>query len=127
MTHASCRCIVASVRHQYSFRVVTSEGICPAVTELEASKSPECQAEGVWVDPSGVHHILLLQQFGGYETMYFHSKWKKAKAIAKLKGIRVTSVGWNPESCSDSSTGYSAAPGACLALCKARKLIIFIS
>lgn len=78
---------------------------CHAVTELEVSKLQNASAERIWVDPSGVHHIMLIQHFGNYETFYFHTKWKKVRAVGRLKGLQITSIGWNPEACSDSNTG----------------------
>ena len=85
-----------------------------AVSELEVSKAPDCCLEDIWADPSGVHHILLSKQQGHWETFYFHSKWKKARPIGKLKGVKVTSVGWNPETCTDSSTGSAILPSISL-------------
>ena len=81
------------------------------MTELEILKGPEPQATGVWTEPSGMHYIMAMQTHAGIETLYMHAKWKKARPLSKgLKGEHVTAVAWQPDSVTESSTGYN--PGA---------------
>lgn len=84
---------------------------CPAVAELEASKSPDARVRRLFVDPLARHALLTLQTGGGgggglgsltggggpqLETHYVDGGLKKARPLAKLKGLSVTSVAWGP-------------------------------
>lgn len=77
-----------------------------AVAELELSKSNGARGVRVFMDPSA-HHILATIQVGSTLEVYqFHPSWKKARPIARLRGIPVSAVAWNTQQGSAASSGY---------------------
>ena len=59
-----------------------------------------------------MHCIVAMQTQAGIETLYMHAKWKKARPLSKgLKGEHVTAVAWQPDSVTESSTGYKSSAG----------------
>ncbi|KAI8871565.1 hypothetical protein GQ42DRAFT_120639 [Ramicandelaber brevisporus] len=46
----------------------------------------------IFLDPSARHLLIVTTQL---ETYYLHSSWSKPKALAKFKGLDITSVAWN--------------------------------
>lgn len=75
------------------------------VLELELTKGPDVEASGVWTEPSGTHYIVSAKTLGGWETFYMHAKWKKARALGKLKGLRITAVAWQADYVTETTTG----------------------
>lgn len=64
--------------------------------ELElAVASHEHKIRRMFVDPLGVHILVLVQQGLSVETMYIDRKFGKPRVISKLKGVYITSVGWS--------------------------------
>jgi len=60
------------------FRVCADSKLPFAVVEIEIAKAADTEADGVWMDPSGTHHILTTKHRKGtdtlHETHYFHSR-----------------------------------------------------
>lgn len=93
---------------------LTTPPTTAAVAELEASKSSDARVRRLFVDPLGRHALLTLQTSSGggglvgslggltggggahLETFYVDGGLKKARPLAKLKGLAVTSVAWSP-------------------------------
>mmetsp|Transcript_13496 Transcript_13496/g.49091 ORF Transcript_13496/g.49091 Transcript_13496/m.49091 type:complete len:1124 (+) Transcript_13496:172-3543(+) len=83
----------------------------------------------VSVDPSARHVVVCARRSQGFENYYFclaashgssQRKAAVAKPIGKLKGHKVTAVGWNVHGMSDSSTGpviVGTAEGKLFELC----------
>ena len=66
------------------------------MTELEVAKAPDARIRRLFVDPLGLHALLTLQTGSQLETMYLDAGLKKARPLAKLRGVAVTSVAWSP-------------------------------
>lgn len=77
--------------------------ILPAVLELELSKHADVSVRGLWV--SAEHTIITLQLANVCETHYIHANWKKSRVLSKLKDVKVSCVGWNKDTQSQSTTG----------------------
>jgi len=69
--------------------------------EVELIKSTDDGIGSMFLDPSGRHLIVSMKSGENYYLMYGA---KKAKALAKLKGHKITSVGWNHRDVSETST-----------------------
>ena len=69
--------------------------------EVELVKSVEDGIGNMFLDPTGRHLIVSMKSGENYYLMYGA---KKAKALAKLKGHKITSVGWNQRAVTDNST-----------------------
>lgn len=69
--------------------------------EVELFKSVDDSIGSMFLDPSGRHLIVSMKSGENYYLMYGA---KKAKALAKLKGNKITSVGWNQRGVTDNST-----------------------
>lgn len=68
----------------------------PTVAELEVSKAADARIRRLFVDPLGLHHLLVLQSGSATEVHHVDSSFKKSKSIGKLRGVGVTSVAWGP-------------------------------
>jgi hypothetical protein len=57
----------------------------------------------VFLDNGGRHALIALKSTTGFpaETLYTHARWKKARPLAKLKGLLVTAVAWNKQQSND--------------------------
>ena len=75
------------------------------IVELELSKDPAAEATGVWLDPLGVHCLATVKLTNGFESHYWHRKWKKTRLLNKLKGLHPTAVAFHPIECTESNTG----------------------
>ena len=67
--------------------------------ELEISKATQtfdAKIRRMFVDPAGLHVLLLVQQGLTTEVMYIDQSFTKPRLIQKLKRVGVTSVAWNP-------------------------------
>jgi len=42
---------------------------------------------------------------GTVETHHLHARWQKARALAKLRDVQVSAVGWDAEGAGDDTTG----------------------
>ena len=42
---------------------------------------------------------------GAVETHHLHARWQKARALAKLRDVPVSAVGWDAEAAGDDTTG----------------------
>jgi len=69
--------------------------------EVELVKSADDGIAGMFLDPSGRHLIVSMKSADNYYLTYGA---KKAKVLTKLKGHRITSVGWNHHGVTVSST-----------------------
>ncbi len=63
-----------------------------SLSDIEISKRPEDQIHKLFLDPGGNHLIISMVTEDNY---YLHRSWKKPKAISKMKGVVVDSVGWD--------------------------------
>lgn len=68
-----------------------------AVSELEVLRSVDAQIVRFFVDPLGLHVLLVTQNGSMFETHYVSNAFKRSKPVAKLKGVNLTAVGWSPE------------------------------
>ncbi|RUP49144.1 Pep3/Vps18/deep orange family-domain-containing protein [Jimgerdemannia flammicorona] len=74
--------------------------------EVEDIEIPRKPGEGriykIFFDPTG-RHLIVTTEHG--ENFYLYERWKKAKQLARLKGVIIESIAWNPlTSTSDPST-----------------------
>lgn len=67
------------------------------VSELEVLRSVDAQIVRFFVDPLGLHVLLVTQNGSMFETHYVSNAFKRSKPVAKLKGVNLTAVGWSPE------------------------------
>ena len=70
-------------------------------TEVELMKSVDDGIANMFLDPSGCHLIVSMKSGENYYLVYGA---KKAKSLVKLKGHKITSVGWNQRAVTESST-----------------------
>jgi len=70
-------------------------------TEVELMKSVDDCITNMFLDPSGCHLIVSMKSGENYYLAYGA---KKAKSVVKLKGHKITSVGWNQRAVTESST-----------------------
>ena len=70
-------------------------------TEVELVRATDDTIAGMFLDPSGRHLIVSMKSGDNYYLVYGA---KKAKPLAKLKGHKVTCVGWNHRGVTESST-----------------------
>lgn len=75
----------------------------PAVLELELSRHADVNVRGLWV--SAEHTLIALQLGNTYENHYIHANWKKGRILSKLKDVKVSCIGWNKDTQSESTTG----------------------
>lgn len=81
------------------------------MSELELSRVPEARVTGVWMDTTANHALVAVtvgSALGSTTEMYYvHAKWKKARALSKMKqkGLRFTSVAWDHGKLSEASSG----------------------
>jgi len=64
--------------------------------------------------PVHVHSTVHARQVGtsgAVETHHLHARWQKARALAKLRDVQVSAVGWDAEGAGDDTTGC----GRCVA------------
>ena len=73
----------------------------PNEVELLASSSTDDSIAGMFLDPTGQHLLVSMKSGENYYLLY---GGKKVKPLAKLKGHRITSVGWNHHGVSENST-----------------------
>ena len=57
------------------------------------------------MDASGSHVVATIQAGGSAESFYVHAKWKKPRALAKLKSVPVTCLAWSALPAAEASTG----------------------
>ena len=69
--------------------------------EVELATSADDSIAGMYLDPSGQHLLVSLNSADNYYLLY---GGKKARPLTKLKGHRVTSVGWNHRAVTEHST-----------------------
>ncbi|XP_024543759.1 vacuolar protein sorting-associated protein 18 homolog isoform X2 [Selaginella moellendorffii] len=74
-------------------------------SELALSRGADQYVCKVFLDPSGRHCLANLRSSSGAETFYIHAKWKKVRAVSRLKGVLVNAVCWNKSQLSDYSSG----------------------
>eukprot|EP00898_Chlorokybus_atmophyticus_P003117 jgi/Chlat1/3806/Chrsp259S03935 len=67
--------------------------------------------EAIFMDPSGIHVLACVRPNaiaagqGAREFYYHHARWKKARPVARLKGLAlVTAVSWNKSHITEAST-----------------------
>ncbi|OAE21445.1 hypothetical protein AXG93_3506s1190 [Marchantia polymorpha subsp. ruderalis] len=72
--------------------------------DLSASRGVDYTVHKVFIDPGGRHSIASVCSNAGSENYYIHAKWKKPRALPKLKGWVVSAVAWNRQQISDAST-----------------------
>ncbi|BDA49156.1 Vacuolar protein sorting-associated protein 18 homolog [Coccomyxa sp. Obi] len=107
---AGTECILVATSRAVLLRYHLSVGLLP-VSELELSRVPDARVTGVWMDPTATHALVAVtlgSALGSTTEMYYvHAKWKKARALSKLKpkGLRFTSVAWNHAKLSEASSG----------------------
>jgi len=75
------------------------------VAELELSRAANAAVSAVFMDPSAAHVIACVTNDVVAENHYVHSRWRKSRLLAKLKGVAVTAVGWNGWEVSEHGTG----------------------
>lgn len=71
-------------------------GATTTVGELELSRTPDARVQALFVDPLGLHALVVMQVGGSTETLYVDASWKKARPISKLRGHVPTAVAWPP-------------------------------
>lgn len=123
---------VATSRNFLLRHDLSGDAAAPPV-ELEASKAGDAHVRRLFVDPLGRHALLTLAVGGGgggglgslggggahLETYYVDGGLKRARPLAKLRGLAVTSVAWSP-SLRPGSFRRAAGPRGCgLACCLA--------
>ncbi|KAL3143378.1 hypothetical protein ABBQ38_002206 [Trebouxia sp. C0009 RCD-2024] len=86
----------------YLIRYDLTQGTNP-VLELELSRHADANVRGLWV--SAEHTIIALQLGSTYENHYIHANWKKSRVLSKLKDVKVSCIGWNKDTQSESTTG----------------------
>ena len=59
-------------------------------------KSADARIRRLFVDPLGLHCLLLLQVGSGSEVHHVDAAFKKGKALGKLRGVGLSSVAWGP-------------------------------
>jgi len=69
--------------------------------EVELVKTADDSIANMFMDPSGRHVIVSMKSGDNYYLTYGA---KKAKVLVKLKGHRMTSVGWNRRAVTESTT-----------------------
>jgi len=69
--------------------------------EVELLAPADDGIAGMFLDPSGQHVVISMKSGENYYLLY---GGKKAKSLAKLKGHRITSVGWNQHGVTENST-----------------------
>jgi len=72
----------------------------PTEVELLAASTDDSIA-GMFLDPSGQHLVVTMKSGENYHLLY---GGKKAKPLAKLKGHKITSVGWSYHDVTENST-----------------------
>ncbi|KAL3688498.1 hypothetical protein R1sor_014807 [Riccia sorocarpa] len=72
--------------------------------DLNASRGIDYTVHKVAIDPGGRHSVASVTSSAGSENYYLHAKWKKPRALAKLKGLVVSAVAWNRQLINDAST-----------------------
>ena len=87
--------IFVATSRNFVLRHDTSGG-AGAVAELELSRSPDARVRRLFVDPLGLHALVTVQTGSTLDTFYLDSAWKKARQVAKLRNVVVTSVAWPP-------------------------------
>jgi len=73
-----------------------------ATDEIELTKSVEDSLFAMYLDPTGRHLIISMTST---DNMYIARGSKKLRPLTKLKGHRITAVGWNRHSTTEQSTG----------------------
>lgn len=68
--------------------------------DIEITKKNEDQIYRLFMDPSGSHLLIAMEN---EETYYLNIKWKKPKLLSKMKGIIISAVGWDRQ-CDSLST-----------------------
>lgn len=86
-------CIFLATSRNCLLRHDTTSGL---VSELELSKSQDARIRRLFVDPLGIHALVIMQTGSTIDTFFLDRSWKKARPIAKLRNIIVTSVAWPP-------------------------------
>lgn len=57
-------------------------------------KSSDARIRRLFVDPLGLHHLLVLQTGSTAEVLHVDAAFRKPRLIAKLRGVAVSTVGW---------------------------------
>jgi hypothetical protein len=70
--------------------------------ETELPKSVDDSIQAMYFDPTGRHLIISMSSSENY---YLVRGSKKVRTLGKLKGHKITSIGWNVHNVTDSSTG----------------------
>ena len=66
------------------------------IAELDLSaRGIEQWIPKVFIDPGGRHSIFTVCSSATADTYYLHGKWRKPRMFSRLKGLTVSSVGWN--------------------------------
>lgn len=69
--------------------------------EVELPRSVDERIHKIFLDPTGRHLIISMSSQDNY---YLSRNWKKPKAITKMKGHIIESVGWNLQNANDNTT-----------------------
>ncbi|CAM6102948.1 unnamed protein product [Calypogeia fissa] len=72
--------------------------------DLNASRGVEHTIHRALIDPGGRHSLASVCSTAGAENYYMHAKWKKPRALSKLKGLVINAVAWNRQLISDGTT-----------------------
>ncbi|GAB1602836.1 vacuolar protein sorting-associated protein 18 homolog [Argonauta hians] len=71
--------------------------------EIELPKMIEDRIHKIFLDPTGRHLLISMEQ--SMEVYYLCRNSKKTKTISKLKGNLINAIGWNTQNTNDSVTG----------------------
>ncbi|XP_052823980.1 vacuolar protein sorting-associated protein 18 homolog [Octopus bimaculoides] len=71
--------------------------------EIELPKMIEDRIHKIFLDPTGRHLLISMEQSA--EVYYLCRNSKKTKTISKLKGNLINAVGWNTQNTNDTLTG----------------------
>ncbi|OAD75205.1 hypothetical protein PHYBLDRAFT_186318 [Phycomyces blakesleeanus NRRL 1555(-)] len=73
------------------------------VEEIDIARKPgDGKIVKIFFDPTG-RHLVITTENG--ENYYLYEKWRRAKQLAKFKGVTITSIAWNKQaSLADPST-----------------------
>eukprot|EP01050_Picozoa_sp_SAG11_P021681 SAG11_NODE_3906_length_2156_cov_1.129315_2_plen_301_part_00 len=80
------------------FNVRTQE-----IAELEMPRS-DCSISGIFADEGGRHCLIVANTSTDVLVFYLQPSFKKPKQLSKLKGLRISAVGWDNTNKSDAST-----------------------
>eukprot|EP01116_Phalansterium_solitarium_P021883 TRINITY_DN700_c0_g2_i4.p1 TRINITY_DN700_c0_g2~~TRINITY_DN700_c0_g2_i4.p1 ORF type:complete len:1144 (-),score=456.35 TRINITY_DN700_c0_g2_i4:184-3615(-) len=83
--------IVLALKNGHIMRFDDRDG--STMEDIEISRRPDERIHKLFLDPSGTH---LLISMDNDESYYVNRAWKKAKPVPKLKSSTVDAVAWQP-------------------------------